>query len=363
MNHASHSTSPGPPLFGDYAEECIQRWAVRPREPITLRVRLEYERMLERDLRPVWGDRPLDAIRRSLIETWVSWLSTTGGRSGVGRAPRTLRNIAGLLSAIMNQAERDDLISRSPCRDIGSQILPAITDGRPDFITWAIYRRDEMRRWCWDRRLPPVWQMLARLAFCTGMRQGEILDRRFRDFRKHDGVWVVDVSSSWCSKTRSSGPTKTGVARLVPLHPQLLGWIWRWRLGGFFAAHGRRPGPDDLVISRRNGSDLIPLEGTGCTKRWRDLCGSIGVEHRTFHATRATFISLAQEDGAAPLMLERITHASAARGRQPPAGLGLETAGPVFDRYSRFSLSGLATEVAKLRIAPITEGRGQEVLE
>jgi hypothetical protein len=112
---------------------------------------------------------------------------------------------------------------------------------------------------------------------------------------------------------------------------------------------GRAPAADDLIVPlpphaaerRRSHAGLEPFRGvnySGLLWRETDL-PALGWRHRRHYDTRATFITLAIEDGADPEILEsRVTHA-----RQSRSAFDSYNRGPQWERT--------CAEVAKLRIA------------
>jgi hypothetical protein len=122
---------------------------------------------------------------------------------------------------------------------------------------------------------------------------------------------------------------------------------------------GRAPTPDDLIVplppdaaERRRSRSGEPFRGHDYSgKRWRDEdLLALGWRHRRHYDMRATFITLAIEDGADPEILEtRVTHTRKSRS--------------AFDGYNRgLHWERTCAELSKLRIArgreaPLTSSR------
>ncbi len=107
------------------------------------------------------------------------------------------------------------------------------------------------------------------------------------------------------------GRTKTGVPRLVPVHPTLAVILEAWKREGWPGMMGREPKSEDLLVP-------LPASGQSVAGRmrrpqaslWqlhRDL-QALGIEEHCFHDLRHTFISLLRSDGATKDILTRITH-------------------------------------------------------
>lgn len=91
-----------------------------------------------------------------------------------------------------------------------------------------------------------------------------------------------------------------------------------WRRVGWAAMMGRDPMADDLIVplppraaSRRTRRTGEPFRGWDYTgRRWREVdLPALGWRHRSVYDTRATFITLAVDDGAdAAILRDRVTH-------------------------------------------------------
>src|SRR4029079_12430491 len=136
------------------------------------------------------------------------------------------------------------------------------------------------------------------------------------------------------------------------------------------ACSGRAPGPDDLIVplppgvaerrTKRKGEPFRTTYYLG--KCWReDDLPALGWRHRRHYDMRATFITLAIDDGADPDVLEtRVTHTRKSRS--------------AFDGYNRgLQWERTCAEVLKLRITrgdrssaaeqPIAAGSGGDSLQ
>ena len=132
---------------------------------------------------------------------------------------------------------------------------------------------------------------------------------------------------------------------------------------------GCAPGPDDLIVplppdaaERRYKRKVEPFRTTYYSgKCWRkDDLPALGWRHRRHYDMRATFITLAIDDGADPDVLEtRVTHTRKSRS--------------AFDGYNRgLQWERTCAEVSKLRITrggrssaaeqPIAAGSGEDSL-
>ena len=139
------------------------------------------------------------------------------------------------------------------------------------------------------------------------------------------------VAKSYNTRGNVEKTTKTDAVKHIPVHPVLAAMLAQWRLEGWPEMMGRAPGPDDLIVPlppdaarRRRARHGEPHRSNDYSgTRWRDKdLPALGWRHRRHYDMRATFITLAIEDGADPDVIEtRVTHTRKARN--------------VFDGYNR----------------------------
>lgn len=156
------------------------------------------------------------------------------------------------------------------------------------------------------------------------------------------------VAKSYNTRKAREKGTKTDVVKHVPVHGTLAAVLADWKLRGWPEMMGRAPEPDDLIVplppadaAKRRRRSGEPFRGTDYSyKRWsRDDLPALGMRHRRHYDMRATFITLALEDGADAGVLEhRVTHTKKRR-----------SAFDGYDRGVRWAKTG--AEVAKLRIS------------
>ena len=89
-----------------------------------------YQTMLDLHIRNVIGHVPVDKLDYRLIAHWVKSMMAKG------KAPKTIHNVHGLISAAMNTAEMLGYIARNPCRGVQ---LPGIEKAEDEtmFLTHA----------------------------------------------------------------------------------------------------------------------------------------------------------------------------------------------------------------------------------
>lgn len=244
-------------------------------------------------------------------------------------APKTIREISGLLHTVFKSAIIDELITTNPAV-YEPGVLPKKVDKDPTWRPQAIFTRGEVEQIISDARLPEDRRVLYALKFFTG-RHGEVSLM----------TWAMYDASIQPLGALHLGETKSGVPRNVPVHATLAAMLEVWRDAGWESTYGRAPKPDDLIVPtralhRRKASEtqkqfVRDLEKLGL----RTKAGK--TRKRRGHDLRRTLITLARSDGAIDGVLRLITH-----GPKP---------GDMLDLYSTPPWEVLCAELAKLKIA------------
>ena len=305
------------------------------------------EGRLKHHVLPELGELPIADVRARHLVDLFHKLRTDKERP---LAPKTIYNVYACCSAMFRDARLAELIEQSPCILDERQLGPRI-DSDPEWRKDAVFSRNEAETLISDHRIPPDRQMVYGLELLAGVRTGEASALRWRHY---DPVvrplGRLLVARSYNSRTGREKNTKTEAVKHVPVHPTLAAMLAEWKLGGWPELIGRAPGPDDLIVPlppdaaerrrSRTGEPYRAASYSGLNWRETDL-PALGWRHRRHYDMRATFITLAIEDGADPEILEnRVTHARQSRS--------------AFDGYNRGQQwERTCAEVAKLRI-----GRG-----
>jgi integrase len=283
-------------------------------------------------------------------------------------APRSIYNIYSVVSAVFRDAKLADLLEQSPCV-LDERHLGPLIDKDPEWRSTAVFTHEEAETIISDARIPPDRQMAYAIELLAGVRPGEASALRWRHYDPTvRPLGKLLVAKSYSTRVGEK-TTKTDAVKHVPVHPTLAAMLAAWKLGGWAAMMGRAPGPDDLIVPlppeaaerryKRKGEPFRTTYYSG--KCWRkDDLPALGWRHRRHYDMRATFITLAIDDGADPDVLEtRVTHTRKSRG--------------AFDGYNRgLQWERTCAEVSKLRITrggrssaaeqPIAAGSGDDSL-
>jgi hypothetical protein len=115
------------------------------------------------------------------------------------------------------------------------------------------------------------------------------------------------------------------------VHPALASMLTAWRRDGFEFHYCRKPTADDFIVPRTK--DGRPHTRSSAYKLWLRACAAAGVENRSLHSTRHTFITLTRRGGARAEVVERVTH---------------NAAGSIVDHYTHWDWAPLCEAVLAL---------------
>lgn len=247
---------------------------------------------------------PLADLRPMHIARLVKELGEAKGvKTGRKLSAKSIANIYGAVRTMLRDARIQELLPSDPC------VLPRGTIKRRVTTRRLPYEAHEGAKLTTDERIAPAFRVWIALAFYTGMRQGEVCGRRWCDYdRSPRPLGSLTVETQYNGeplKTSSEGDSRP---RVIPVHPELariLDWWWR---EGFELVFASKPKLDDFIVPARDGEGAHTKSSS--YKAWRRACDLVGVENRSLHSTRHTFVSLARRNGARKEVIERVTHNS-----------------------------------------------------
>ncbi|MGE0403297.1 MAG: hypothetical protein AB7T06_41705 [Kofleriaceae bacterium] len=297
---------------------------------------------------PKLGDMPIASVRTRHIVDLVSHIRTTKSEA-TGELPsqRLVYNIYSVVSALFRDAQLADKIEASPCVLDERQLGPRI-DKNPEWRSEAVFSRAEVEMIISHPDISPDRHVVYALELLAGVRPGEAAALRWRHYDATiEPLGRLTVALAYNTRKNRTKGTKTDATKHVPVHPTLAAMLAEWKLSGWAAMMGRAPEPDDLIVplppesaARRRTRTGDPHRGHDYSgKKWREHdLPALGWRHRRHYDMRATFITLALEDGAdADIIESRVTHTKKNRR--------------AFDGYIRGAQwAKTCAEVAKLQI-------------
>lgn len=281
--------------FGQYARQWVENRATRTRE--------DDERWIYDYVLPLkWLDELslVDLAPKHMAKLVEDLKSTKGKRTGKPLSPKSVANIYGIVSTMVRDARIAELVPSDPC------VLPKGTLTRRSRNRRTPYEARDVAALLMDERVASDVRVWIALAFLTGMREGEVCGRRWRDYDPHTkplgSLSVATQYEDLPLKTDEDGEARP---RMVPVHPVLAWLLERWRSLGFELVHRRKPAPDDFIVPNRDGSGHTR---SSAYKMFRRALAKVGIANRSLHATRNTFITMCRRGGARKDFLERVTH-------------------------------------------------------
>jgi integrase len=246
---------------------------------------------------------PLAEVRAGQIFQLVSELKQTiSDTTKKALSPKTVANIFGSVRTMFRDARLADLMTADPC------VLPRGTFSRRAKKRRLPYELAEIRSLL-SEPVEPDAQMFNALAFFTGMREGEVCGRRWRDYDDAAlplGALMIETQyEDRVLKTEEAGGEQS---RVAPVHPALATMLEWWWEEGFEQAYCRRPTKEDFIVPHRDEKGARAHTKSTAYKMWRRSCLAAGVTNRSLHSVRHTFISMCRRHGARKEVVERITH-------------------------------------------------------
>jgi integrase len=259
---------------GEYVHSRINQWEAEG--SITARSALRYCQLLDNQIVPHLGTKPLQKLIRLDLEGWHTAL-----RNG-GLSARTIGAAHRLLSKALNIAEGDGLIVKNACR---AQRPPKVTENERAIV------RDI--RGLVEKIAGSRLYVHAIIALFTGMRLGEVLALREEHVDLNAGVIRVReaLEETNAFGVRFKG-TKTTAGRRDITLPAIVIETLREHRREVLETRLRlglgKLGPQDLLFSNIEGK---PLRPRNVSESWANLAERIGLPEITFHSLRHTHAS------------------------------------------------------------------------
>jgi integrase len=244
---------------------------------ITARTAQRYRQLIEHQIAPHVGRRPVQKLTRLDVEGWHTTLRNAG------LAARTIGHAHKLLGKALRDAERDALVTKNVCR---VQRAPRIAETEMTVVR-------DVPTFIGALRASERFYVPAMLALFSGMRLSEVLALRWNRVDLDAGVIQVREA---LEQTRAHGirfkaPKSNAGRRDITLPDILIDVLrehrrttleLRMQLGA-----GRLPN-DALLFADIDGAPLRPSAVSG---RWAEFAERIGMPEITFHGLRHTHAS------------------------------------------------------------------------
>jgi integrase len=290
--------------FGAYAEEVIERRVADGK------IRASTAALYRKLIRLHLGEflkQPLSEIKTRQVAKWHASMSST---------PSSRSNAYGVLSTVMHEALRDELIHSSPCRVSGggakkSTGRTASEDEVLDLPSLGKYLD----------AAPEKYRMALQLAFWCGLRSGEVRGLRRRDVDLKAGeLTVAQQIVKLDGKNVVSAQVKTDAGhRTIAIPPHIIGVMQDWLAA--LPVKGR----DALLFTSPTGG---PMSGEALRAAGKKAATAIGRPNLRVHSLRHSSATLFAQSGAttadmmgrfgwsSPSMATRYNHAVRERDKE-----------------------------------------------
>ena len=216
--------------LGSYAPAWL---ADRPLKP---RTREHYQSLLDRQILPSLGDRPLRALTPVTIRAWHAELGT--------KTPTLRAHAYGLLRTVLATAQHDGLITANPCHIRGAGNSKRVHKIKPLTLPELEVLVSNM---------PERHRLLVLLAAWCGLRFGELTELRRSDIDMKNGrIRVRRAVVHLDGKAVVSTPKSDAGIRDVAMPPHLLPMV-----KAHIADHAE-VGRDGLLFPAKDGGHLAP---------------------------------------------------------------------------------------------------------
>ena len=262
----------------------------------------QYEWIIEEVIIPVLGHIPLNELQRSHLQKWVKSMQVSGGRTGKGLAPGSIRSYFARLNTALRYAIKEKLIFENPASDVA---LPPVGNRRSQRVS-----PDQVRE-ILDALRETQWYLITFTGFHTGLRIGELLGLLWKFVDLDAGALEVAHGLQYKRGIGLElGPPKTDAShRIIHLNEVTVKALkeHQKRQKEVFASLGKRWTTESAVFVNSRGNFWSPQEVSGA---FREVAKQLGYK-LTFHATRHAHATICLKGGAdMKTVSERLGHAS-----------------------------------------------------
>jgi integrase len=286
----------------------LEEWLPAKRSSLRPSTFNSYDRIIRLYVGLAIGAAKLHEVDGSMLNGLYGRLLSEGrsnGRTtthGAGLAPKTVRNIHGVLVKAFKDAVRWGRVPRNPC---DSADPPAARS--PEMKAWTV---DELRAFVAatsSHHWGAVWALLA----TTGMRRGEVLGLRWSDVDLEAGTVTIRSTRIRYGTTIATSTPKTARGnRTVAIGPEMVTALRIWRRVQTEDRMLMGPGwqnAAELVVTIADGSAPNP---EAFSNLFGDLVRRAGLRPIRLHDVRHSYATAALAAGVpVKVVSQRIGHA------------------------------------------------------
>jgi len=248
----------------------------------------EDERLLNKDILPIWGDRKAKSIKKSEVIHLLD--------SMLQRGPALCNNIMKVTRKMFNFAVEKDILEHTPFTGVKS---PAPVTERERTLT-----EDEIRAF-WNTELPkasmdPATKTILKLLLLTGQRPGEVAGMHVREIK--DNWWTIPAEIAKNNNLHRVFLTKTAL--------ELMGTT----KGYIFPSPSKSGHVDDNSVSNavrrnlKNYKPRRPIKGESVCMVKVPESKKMDIDHFTPHDLRRTMSTFLAELGYSDEVIDIIAN-------------------------------------------------------
>ncbi len=252
----------GPVLVAEYLNDWIRR-----QEHLGESTKVSYRGHIDTYLIPHLGELPIDSLTSEIIEAVYRHIRALGLSHG------TVRRVLATLSAALSSAVQGGVLTHNPAQRIrlkqGTEHVARV---------WTQDQAVRFLRFVEQDELYPLW----RLALITGLRRGELLGLRVRDFDSQTGLITIARTRVVVSGRTVTKEPKTKRSRRTVALDSVTSHLLR-----------------DIADSRQDQESHIFLDGSGhglnpgwVSRRFVVVAAQAGLPPVRFHDLRHTSATL-----------------------------------------------------------------------
>lgn len=291
------------PARGTVGEYLVEMWLPTRRVNLRDSTVLGYKKVIERRIVPMIGDVQLTALDAVTLEAFYARLLASGSASGGPLSPKTVANVAGVLSIALADAVRLKLLPHSAANDAR---LPRRS--RPEMRARTEVHAARFLDSVADDRMYPLW----RLVLATGMRRGEVCGLRWQDLDLAVGTVTVASTRVVAERVVVGEPKTVAGARVVSLDADTVRVLQGWRRGQVEErlAAGEAWEDHGLVFVDEFGR---PPHPESVTRWWRQAVARADVPPIRLHDARHSAATMMLRAGVpVKVVSQRLGHADVA---------------------------------------------------
>lgn len=228
----------------------------------------DYKIAYEKHIKPYFGDKKINALKPSDIAMWQNQVLETV-------SPRRLKMVRAVLSTIIQDALRDEIITRNP--------LPLVKLPRSEKVDISPFSLDEIFKIL--NTATAQYKNFFALGFFSGMRSGEMVGLKWSD---------IDFKRKEISIKRAikmgviSTPKTVGSTRTIDIIDSLLPYLEeQYKITGQFNSYVF------LNEQKEHFYDIKRIRNT----HWEKVLKMCNLEYRPIYHTRHTFATIMLENG------------------------------------------------------------------